>query len=144
MSSVTGSHLEQQGPDTVTINRHSLYCPFPLGLASGSCLWVLPLVQRMLRKLSGRCGGGSRIRWDDPKPKTFSGGHCSPTPSCLWGSSLIPPGRMSNTDCLLALIWLPTAGGAGAAVVYIAVAACRPAESQECFPPMGQHHNSAE
>ena len=100
----------------------------------------------ILRSLLGRCGGGSRIRWGDPSPAIWTRvpRGSLPTPSCMWGSSLTPLGRMSNTDCLLALLWLLTAGGAGAAVVYIAVAACRPAESQECFPPMGQHHNSAE
>ena len=84
MSSVTGSHLEQQGPDTVTINRHSLYCPFPLGLASGSCLWVLPLVQR-------RKPGEPRLLAGMTKNPNVLRGSKLAHPILLVGSSLIPP-----------------------------------------------------
>ena len=52
----------------------------------------------------------------------------------LWGSSLTPLGWMSNTDCLLALLWLLTAAAAGR---LYSGGRCRPAGTQECFPAHG-------
>ena len=65
--------MEQQGPDTVTINRHSLYCPFPRGLASGAA-------EEAGRLLAGMTKNPNVLR-----------GSKLAHPILLVGSSLIPP-----------------------------------------------------
>ena len=113
MSSVTGLHLETARA------RHSYHKQtlVVLSSSSGSCLWVLPLglasgaanAPEVVRSLRRR-KPGEMLAGMTQNPNVLRGSLLA-HPILLVGSSLIPPGGMSNTDCSLALLWLPTAAG---------------------------------